>query len=298
MTSRNRRGGFTLIELLVVIAIIAILAAILFPVFAQAREKARQATCTSNLKQWALAYMMYVQDYDERFFSYNHRAFVRNAAGQTVQTSGWIALLQPYVEKLSNVNDRGKSVDAPDSNSGVGNLHRCPSHSPDPRSYFDGSGNPRASAGGATSAYALPSGYNSYPTLAAINAPADMILMAENYLNFTQMVHYPLDWDETVAANNNNYARDRANGSDCRFEKNVDCVIGGATYKTRTDLMPGVVGTWATNLHTRHSQGSVYTFADGHAKFMRPAQTFRVNADGRSGDFSMWTLTGKWFRAE
>jgi prepilin-type N-terminal cleavage/methylation domain-containing protein/prepilin-type processing-associated H-X9-DG protein len=62
-----RRRGFTLIELLVVIAIIAILAAILFPVFAQAREKARQASCLSNLKQLGVASMMYVQDYDETY---------------------------------------------------------------------------------------------------------------------------------------------------------------------------------------------------------------------------------------
>jgi prepilin-type N-terminal cleavage/methylation domain-containing protein len=62
-----RKRGFTLIELLVVIAIIAILAAILFPVFAQAREKARQASCISNIKQIALAAIMYVQDYDETY---------------------------------------------------------------------------------------------------------------------------------------------------------------------------------------------------------------------------------------
>lgn len=61
------RRGFTLIELLVVIAIIAILAAILFPVFAKAREKARQTTCLSNIKQLSLAYLQYAQDYDERF---------------------------------------------------------------------------------------------------------------------------------------------------------------------------------------------------------------------------------------
>jgi prepilin-type N-terminal cleavage/methylation domain-containing protein len=60
-------GGFTLIELLVVIAIIAILAAILFPVFAQARESARRATCLSNLKQLGTAVMLYVQDYDETY---------------------------------------------------------------------------------------------------------------------------------------------------------------------------------------------------------------------------------------
>src|SRR5437016_3010364 len=67
MTRERRRRGFTLIELLVVIAIIAILAAILFPVFAQAREKARQAACMNNCKQLATAVYMYVQDFDETY---------------------------------------------------------------------------------------------------------------------------------------------------------------------------------------------------------------------------------------
>ncbi len=65
--ARPTRSGFTLIELLVVIAIIAILAAILFPVFAQAREKARQTSCLSNTRQYATATLMYTQDYDETF---------------------------------------------------------------------------------------------------------------------------------------------------------------------------------------------------------------------------------------
>jgi prepilin-type N-terminal cleavage/methylation domain-containing protein len=65
-SSSLRRTGFTLIELLVVIAIIAILAAILFPVFARARENARRTSCVSNLKQMGLAFMQYTQDYDER----------------------------------------------------------------------------------------------------------------------------------------------------------------------------------------------------------------------------------------
>ncbi|MEI6501017.1 MAG: DUF1559 domain-containing protein [Armatimonadota bacterium] len=86
------RRGFTLIELLVVIAIIAILAAILFPVFAKAREKARQSSCQSNLKQIALAELSYVQDYDE-IFPTSHRA----ADGDGYQRH-WLILLQPYVK--------------------------------------------------------------------------------------------------------------------------------------------------------------------------------------------------------
>jgi prepilin-type N-terminal cleavage/methylation domain-containing protein len=67
MPSTKRRTGFTLIELLVVIAIIAVLAAILFPVFAKAREKARQITCLSNMKELGLASQMYLQDYGEDY---------------------------------------------------------------------------------------------------------------------------------------------------------------------------------------------------------------------------------------
>ncbi len=79
--------AFTLIELLVVIAIIAILAAILFPVFAKAREKARQASCTSNLKQIGLAQMMYAQDYDESLPNHTE------VAGQD-----WPLMIVPYVK--------------------------------------------------------------------------------------------------------------------------------------------------------------------------------------------------------
>jgi len=86
------RKGFTLIELLVVIAIIAILAAILFPVFAKAREKARQASCLSNVKQISLAFMQYIQDYDERFPGY---AFGSYTADPWII---WPDQMQPYVK--------------------------------------------------------------------------------------------------------------------------------------------------------------------------------------------------------
>jgi len=79
--SNRRRGGFTLIELLVVIAIIAILAAILFPVFAKAREKARTATCGSNCKQIGLGILQYVQDYDEHYFGQPYNGDLGPGAG-------------------------------------------------------------------------------------------------------------------------------------------------------------------------------------------------------------------------
>jgi prepilin-type N-terminal cleavage/methylation domain-containing protein/prepilin-type processing-associated H-X9-DG protein len=93
-----KQHGFTLIELLVVIAIIAILAAILFPVFAQARAKARQATCLSNLKQIGLAQMMYIQDYDERFVPYQLVATCPwpDLCGSAATTVSWLYLTQPY----------------------------------------------------------------------------------------------------------------------------------------------------------------------------------------------------------
>ena len=72
----NEKRGFTLIELLVVVAIIAIIAALLFPVFAQAREKARQTTCVSNMKQLGYGLTMYAQDYDETLpFGYRYRSY-------------------------------------------------------------------------------------------------------------------------------------------------------------------------------------------------------------------------------
>ena len=87
---KNQIFGFTLIELLVVIAIIAILAAILFPVFARARENARRSSCQSNLKQIALGVLQYTQDYDERF--------PRITSGVTVAPFGWADSIQPYVK--------------------------------------------------------------------------------------------------------------------------------------------------------------------------------------------------------
>lgn len=157
-----RRDGFTLIELLVVIAIIAILAAILFPVFARARENARRASCQSNLKQIGLGVMQYTQDYDEKLPA---RVVFTNP------TRSWRVIIQPYVKStqlFACPSNTGNTLDTQDN--GVGS-DQTPAAMP--RSYSingsnDNIGGTAPSENAGTSA-----------SLAALGSPSMLVLVGE-----------------------------------------------------------------------------------------------------------------------
>ena len=116
-----RRPGFTLIELLVVIAIIAILAAILFPVFAQARESARQTACLNNLKQIGVAIPMYAQDYDERFPIHLYYP----TSGNYSVSITWREECQPYIK--NGVDNAHQGKEYANQNRALTGVFQCPS---------------------------------------------------------------------------------------------------------------------------------------------------------------------------
>ena len=125
ITRSSRNLAFTLIELLVVIAIIAILAAILFPVFARARENARRSSCQSNLKQIGLGVLQYAQDYDEKYPASNNllaSSSPYDADAGTTKPLNWIKATQPYIKSwqvftCSSATVASGGVDPPNGNS-------------------------------------------------------------------------------------------------------------------------------------------------------------------------------------
>jgi prepilin-type N-terminal cleavage/methylation domain-containing protein/prepilin-type processing-associated H-X9-DG protein len=160
MNCNAGRKAFTLIELLVVIAIIAILAAILFPVFAQAREKARQTTCISNLRQLGLGFMQYTQDYDEQ---------LPYRDGSTGNQVIWPVTIMPYLKSIA--------------------VFSCPD---DPTKSTAGfAQNPPLSYAANQNVLTTPGN-----AIAAFNAPSSTVLLAEqinNTIDFTTTTYANYD---------------------------------------------------------------------------------------------------------
>jgi len=226
------KRAFTLIELLVVIAIISILAAILFPVFARARENARRASCMSNLKQFGLGMMMYVQDYDETFPHYYSGGIAAgNPPGGTWNLGtgnwAWQQILYPYT----------KSTQIFVCPSGVGATVRYPF-----RGHY-GANNLIINAPTAGSPAVAQSGIK----LATIQAPANIFAFMDAG-NYTVSVGYAR---ATGAASNGGYIPGIGRlGSTCAPGTT------GANYVD--DCKSG-----------RHLDGVNVAFADGHVKWLK-----------------------------
>lgn len=268
MNIRNNRQAFTLIELLVVIAIIAILAAILFPVFAQARDKARAASCLSNQKQLATAFMMYSQDYDETLplsTAYINGAWLWNftmvvpPTWSSQQTHPavigsnfiWANSVQPYVKNYDVLG--------------------CPSSATRnlPQARFTYS-SPLAKP--AKVSYSFNGLVQSYP-LAGINAPASLPILWER------------EGKQSPLGGTIGQPALRCQNADAACVYNTSCtdsVNGG------TGVMFGPVTTqWV------HQKGQNFTFADGHVKYrVLGMQLAPANTDGNVDPSSGYDQNG------
>lgn len=231
---QRRTRGFTLIELLVVIAIIAILAAILFPVFAKAREKARQISCLSNEKQIMLGLMQYTQDNDEQY-----------PKGKTGYGVGWASLVYPYVKSTQ--------------------VFKCPDDPTGTATGLEGFGETDYPI-----SYALNPNIGN-ANLAALNAPASTVLISEVQGAQADITNPAHDAD---TAGYPSHCSPIANGGDGPGNAGwLDWTIG-AKYVSGDPQDMGqparqVQAQYISPNSPVHTGASNFAFADGHAKYMR-----------------------------
>jgi len=255
---RTKRA-FTLIELLVVIAIIAILAAILFPVFAQAREKARAITCISNQKQLGLGIMMYLEDYDECFPQNQYY----DGPGFNDQHV-WSDMIYPYIKNgdLSK-NGAGQLVQW-----GTSGIYLCPDF---PQPVQNAYGINWSLAMDGSNPWSNPEPVVVAAHLASVTTPAAVILLAEKGRNdaswgWPQFEPWEWSWTDYVAP---------VNGQQTHFGPHYDLdptgnnpngTRGDCDYSTSSGSPP-----WdSCNLFPRyrHTGTTNVTFCDGHTKAM------------------------------
>jgi len=231
------KKGFTLIELLVVIAIIAILAAILFPVFAKVREKARQTSCLSNEKQLGLAFIQYAQDYDETYPKDTNGGY----------NNGWAGQIYSYVKSTA--------------------LYACPDDPTRPSV----AGAYTLSYGMNSNLIEPVPGERAEPgaNLAGQSAPASTVLLfevqgSEYNDSGTAVPGVPItNPNETASTSGRGMIDNGSNG----LGSSPDNTNYGAKYAT------GNIGGWALSCipaGTVHTNGANYLAADGHAKYATP----------------------------
>lgn len=243
------KKGFTLIELLVVIAIIAILAAILFPVFGRARENARRSSCQSNEKQILLGFKQYTQDYDEKF-----PQAVTNVGGPagTSTGSGWGESIQPYLKSTQ--------------------IYQCPSETntgavSGTTGYSDywyngaiGQTTVTYDAAGTQSGTTVADGAvtTSGVSEASLNNSASTVLLGDGE-------------GSTVTTGSNSIAKNKG--------------LGGYFIYPATGTVPWVAtlsGVIASD--RRHLDGSNYAFADGHVKWLLPTKIKNIGGTVNTGN--------------
>lgn len=243
-----KRRAFTLIELLVVVAIIAVLAAILFPVFARARENARRASCLSNLKQLGLATMMYVQDYDEAFP--NNVISIPTSTPTSEYPGGkwfngslfWPQLLYPYHKSTQ--------------------VFACPS------GLIDRVNEPRIGHYGANQNLMRDEGYVS-PKLSVITSPSTTILAGD-------MGQYRI----YVSSSSVNDVTNPVGAS--RYLPGIGAVLGINDVPGTTKISASLLGDFQNG---RHFGGANIAFADGHVKWL---STKTLYDDANKPNQGMW----------
>lgn len=275
------RQGFTLIELLVVIAIIAILAAILFPVFAQAREKARGISCLSNMKQVGTALIMYTQDYDERFPTHGIYVFERG--------TGWSSKIAPYIKNLSVFwcnSDTGPSAGYDRVSGWAGPMVSYASNS-----LMGGPGLSdnicvgvicSSNDGWVASGWYAASNQQGQ-SQAALTQPASTVAITEHHASDIKYSDFSWLGCNTADIWPTSELLWDSNTNDAPYFNIAAAIPNGA--RPDAAFPRGKAG----GASTKHSNLTNFLFGDGHAKTMKPEQT-NPNGTTRRQD-NMWLAT-------
>jgi prepilin-type N-terminal cleavage/methylation domain-containing protein/prepilin-type processing-associated H-X9-DG protein len=238
---RNSINGFSLTELLVVIAIIAVLASILFPVFSSARERARQATCQSNEKQLGIAFLSYVEDYDEQWPTSlsSSQAALTPAGNEASINAGiaWGSRVYPYVKNTA--------------------IYHCPDDPTEQTTNLQGDGETDYPV-----SYAYNCNIAAEGSLAKFSAPTATVVLVEDrgvQSDVTNWNHEPGAWNGWYG-NGDNLVSDATFGNGATdWNSNAYLAVGAAGIGNQPPLRV----TYAA-----HSGGSNWLLADGHVKWI------------------------------